>query len=76
MLEAGVIEPSDSPWPSTVVLVTKKGGSIRYCIDYRQLNDTSIKDSYPLPYPQDCLESLLESKWFSTLDLQSGYWQI
>ena len=76
MLEAGVIESSSSPWASPVVLVTKKDGSIRYCIDYRQLNDITLKDSYPLPHPQDCLEALRESKWFSTLDLQSGYWQI
>ena len=76
MLQAGVIEPSSSPWASPIVLVTKKDGSIRYCIDYRQLNNITLKDSYPLPHPQDCLESLRESKWFSTLDLQSGYWQV
>ena len=76
MLSAGVIGPSSSPWASPVVLVTKKDGSIRYCIDYRRLNDVTLKDSYPLPHPQDCLEALRESRWFSTLDLQSGYWQI
>ena len=74
MLQAGVIEPSSSPWASPIVLVTKKDGSVRYCIDYRQLNNIIFKDSYPLPHSQDCLESLRESKWFSTLDLQSGYW--
>ena len=56
--------------------ITKPDGSIRYCIDYRQLHDVTLKDSYPLPHTQDCLESLREAKWFSTLDLQSGYWQI
>ena len=76
MLETGVIVLSCSPWASPVVLVTKKDGSIRYCIEYRQLNNITIKDSYHLPHPQDCLESLREAKWFSTLDLQSDYWQI
>ena len=76
MLQAGVIEPSSSPWASPVVLLTKKDGSMRYCTDYRQLNGITSKDSYPLPHPQDCLESLREAKWFSTLDIQSGYWQI
>ena len=72
MLQAGVIEPSSSPWASPIVSVTKNG-SIRYCIDYRQLNNITFKDSYPLPHRQDCLESLRESKRFSTLDLQNGY---
>ena len=76
MLQAGVIEPSSSPWASPVVLVTQKDGSIRYSIDYRQLNSITSKDSYPLARPQDFLESLHKAKWFSTLDLQSGYWQI
>ena len=58
MLEAEVIEFSSSPWASPVVLVSKKDGSIRYCIDYRQLNDITLKDSYPLPHPQDYLEAL------------------
>ena len=53
-------------------MVTKKDGLIRYSIHYRQLNSITSKDSYP----QDCLESLHEAMWFSTLDLKSGYWQI
>ena len=69
MLQAGVIESSSSPWASPVFLVTKSDGSIKYCIDYRQLNSITSKNSYPLPHPQDCLESLCEAKWFSTLDL-------
>ena len=75
-MSSGVIEPSESPWASSIVLVRKKDGSLRYCIDYRQLNDLTIKDSYPLLRTQDCLDELLGSVWFSTLDLQSGYWQI
>ena len=54
MLSAGMIEPSSSPWASPLVLVTKTYGSIRYCIDYRCLNDVTLKDSYPLSHPQDC----------------------
>ena len=76
MLEQGVIEPSDSPWASPVVLVRKKDGSLRYCIDYRKLNDVTIKDSYPLPRIDESLDSLSNTKFFSTLDLASGYWQI
>ena len=76
MLSSGVIEECESPWASPVVLVRKKDGSIRYCVDYRKLNAVTIKDSYPLPLTQDCLDELSGSSWFSTLDLQSGYWQI
>ena len=76
MLKQGVIEPSDSPWASPVVLVRKKDGSLRYCIDYRKLNDITIKDSYPLPRIDESLDSLSKTKYFSTLDLASGYWQI
>jgi hypothetical protein len=71
MLEKGVIETSDSPWSSPIVLVKKKDGTIRFCVDFRKLNDITIKDSYPIPRI-DTLDALSVAKWFSTIDLKSG----
>ena len=75
MLERKVIEPSNNAWSSPIVLVTKKDGSTRFCVDYR-LNDLTVKDAYPIPRIAECLDSLTGSKWFSCLDLNSGFWQI
>ena len=76
MEEQGIVEPSSSPWCAPVVLIRKKDGSTRFCVDYRKLNNVTRKDSFPLPRVDVTLDALNGAKWFSTLDLKSGYWQI
>jgi len=76
MLKQNVIEPATSPWASNVVLVRKKDGSFRCCIDYRQLNSVTTKDAYPFPCIDSCLDTMSEAKWFSTIDLKSSYHQV
>lgn len=76
MIEHGVIRPSFSAWASPPVLVRKRDGSVRYCVDFRRLNDITKKDVFPLPLIEECVDALAGSKYFSTLDMASGYWQI
>ena len=76
MLAQGVIQRSISPWSSPFILVKKKDGSYRFCMDYRKLNSVTKIDAHPLPRVDDLLEALNGNTIFSTLDLRSGYWQV
>ena len=76
MLGQNLIRPSDSPWASPIVLVTKKDGTTRFCVDYGKLNDVTCKDAFPLPRIDESLDTLARAKYFCTLDLASGYWQV
>ena len=76
MLDAGVIQPSNSPWCNAVVLVRKKDGSLRFCIDFRKLNSLIVKNSHPLPRICKTLESLAGATHYSTSDMNSGFWQV
>ena len=76
MLDSGAICPSQSPWCNAMVLVWKKDGGLWFCIDFRRLNARTKKDSYPLPCMQEAMESMVRARFFSTMDLKSGFWQV
>ena len=76
MLDQGVIRHSTSAWSSPIILVKKKDGELRFCVDYRKLNLVTVGHAHPLPRIDDILDSLGNSQYFTTLDLRSGYWQI
>ncbi len=74
MLKLGVIEPSRSPWFSPIVLVPKPDGTLRFCNDFRHLNEVSEFDGYPMPRVDELLDHLGRARYISTLDLTKGYW--
>ena len=76
MLRAKVIRPSISPWSSPIVLAKKPDGSKRFCIDYKKVNDVTVGDAFPLPNIEDLLSNLGKAKFYSSVDLKSGYWQV
>ena len=76
LLKKDIIRPSTSPYAAPIVIVRKKNGSIRCCCDYRRLNEITVRDAFPLPRMDECIDALSGAKFFSTLDLASGYHQV
>src|SRR6266542_1234968 len=76
MIKDGIIKKSKSPWASPIVLVSKKDESIRFCIDYKKTNVITIVDAHPLPIVNDTVNKIGEKKYYTSIDLASGYWQV
>ncbi|KAK9703188.1 Reverse transcriptase (RNA-dependent DNA polymerase) [Popillia japonica] len=76
MLRLGVVQKSSSPWSSPILMIPKKDGKYRFCVDYRKLNQVTKKDAYPLPYVSSTLDKLRDAKYLTSLDVKSAYWQI
>ena len=76
MIEGDVIEPAQSEWASAIFFAPKKDDTLRFCVDYRKLNASTIADTYPLPRIDECLDSLGDATLFTPLDGNSGYWQV
>eukprot|EP00961_Rhodomonas_salina_P270182 3650141-Rhodomonas_salina.1 len=76
MLEAGIIRPSTSPYGTPVLFAPKKDGGLRLCVDFRALNEQTIKDKFPIPLAEDLFDKLWASTIFSKIDLFAGFWQL
>ena len=76
LLDLGIIEESSSPYSSPIVLVRKRCGALRLCVDFRKLNAKTVKDSYRIPTIEELIDTLGGASWFATLDLTSGYYQV
>ena len=76
ILQTGVSQPSTSDWASAPVLIRKRDGQVRWCVDYRAVNNVTTKDVYPLPLVEECLDTLADNCWYCKLDANSAYWQV
>ena len=76
MLKSGIIKKSSSEWAAPIILVKKKDGSLRMCVDYHKLNSVTRSDAYPMPRIDDLIDQLGEAKYITALDLTRGYWQM